>query len=134
MKQVVNYRTRQSEAILDYIVSRGSEHITAAQIVEHFGNEGVAIGRTTVYRHLDKLAENGKLRRYTTDGVAGACYQYVDDDGCRSHFHLKCEGCGNILHFECGKIDSLERHLSAKHAFQIDMTRTVFYGTCAACS
>ena len=134
MKRFANYKTKQSEAILQYIVSRGDAHITAAQIVEHFEKGEVSIGRTTVYRHLDKLTASGKVRRYITDGIAGACYQYVESEDCRSHFHLKCENCGELLHLECEKINNLQHHVSASHAFQINMVRTVFYGMCENCS
>ena len=134
MKRFANYKTKQSEAVLDYIISCGDTHITAAQIVEHFEKEEVSIGRTTVYRHLDKLTEAGKVRRYITDGITGACYQYVEREDCRSHFHLKCESCGELLHFECEKLDGLQHHISTNHAFQINMLRTVFYGMCESCS
>ena len=126
-----NYKTKQLEAILDYVLSRRGTHVTALQIVEHFKKGKVPVGRTTVYRNLDKLLEKGKVRRYITD--AGACYQYVEDKHCHSHFHLKCEDCGELLHLECTELNDLERHISSSHAFQINMFKTVFYGTCEIC-
>ena len=130
----INYNTKQSEAILKYIVSLEGAHITAAQIARHFEQEAVPIGKTTIYRHLDKLTENGKLRRYVTDGISGACYQYVgNEDICDAHLHLKCEGCGELLHLDCEELDSLERHVLDKHAFQVNTKKTVLYGKCDYC-
>jgi len=134
MKRPINYNTKQREAILDYIFSIESAHVTAAQIAAHFKKAAVPIGRTTIYRHLDKLTDTGKLRRYITDGVSGACYQYVGgSDSCDTHLHLKCESCGGLQHLECGALDDLERHVLDEHAFRVNMVKTVFYGKCDEC-
>lgn len=129
-----SYITKQYEAILSYIASLGGSHVTAAQIVEHFDNEGSSIGRTTVYRHLDKLTESGKIRRYAVDGISGACFQYINhNEDCRVHLHLKCENCGKLLHLHCDMLDEIQRHMSAQHAFQINPVKTVLYGKCESC-
>ena len=133
MKRSANYKTKQLQAILDYVISHRDTHVTAAQIVEHFEKAETSIGRTTVFRNLDKLTECGKIRRYITDGLSGACYQYAEDENCHSHFHLKCEGCGELTHLECAELNSLEHHVHSEHAFQINMLKTVFYGTCSTC-
>ena len=88
MKRSTNYKTRQLEAVFNFVRSHKDAHVTAAQIVAHFEKNELPIGRTTVYRNLDKLTESGKIRRYITDGISGACYQYVEDENCHSHFHL----------------------------------------------
>ena len=137
MKRPANYHTRQRESILAYIVSLQGEHITASQIVTHFAAQDVSIGRTTVYRHLNQLTESGKLRRYTIDGSAsGACYQYTgseDSEHCCTHLHLKCEGCGELLHLECHSLHALEKHVRDEHAFEINATKTFLYGRCNDC-
>jgi len=128
------YNTKQREAILNYISSLEKTHVTAAQITRHFKKEAVPIGRATIYRHLDKLTENGNLRRYVTDGLSGACYQYVgSEDNDDVHLHLKCESCGELLHLECDALDDLERHVLDKYAFQVNVTKTVLYGICDDC-
>ena len=134
MTRPINYNTKQQGAILDYIVSLDGAHVTAAQIVLHFSQEAAQIGRTTIYRHLDKLTERGKLRRYITDGVSGACYQFVrGSEMCDGHLHLKCESCGELLHLECEALDELERHVFDEHAFQVNTYKTVLYGKCDGC-
>ena len=135
MARSVNYNTRQREAILNYILSLKDTHVTAAQIAEHFECENVPIGRTTIYRHLDKLVGDGLLRRYITDGISGACYQHVDsDENCRVHMHLKCEDCGKLQHLDCDALNDIERHFLDKHAFTINAMKTVLYGKCGNCS
>ena len=135
MKRPDNYDTRQRKAIVDYIASLEGAHVTAAQIAEHFGQGDVAIGRTTIYRHLDKLVQSGQVRRYTTDGIAGACYQYVgDSESCNAHIHLKCDGCGGLFHSISDDLDDIQRYVSDKYAFQINNLKTVLYGECESCS
>lgn len=133
MKRPVNYNTKQSEAILTYIASVSGEHITVGQIAEHFDKNDFPIGLTTIYRHLDKLVENGKVRKYTLDGVSGACYQYVIDEDNQKYFNLKCEGCGTLLHLQCGMLDEIQQHIYKDHSIQIDTMKTVFYGKCTNC-
>jgi len=128
------YKTKQSEAILSYIASSPDAHVTAKQIVAHFENCGTSIGLTTVYRHLDKLAGSGKVRQYVTDGTSCAYYQYVSEaTDTPEHFHLKCDGCGELLHLDCAEVSELQQHINNEHSFQINPMKTVFYGKCQTC-
>jgi len=134
MERSANYITKQSEAILSYIEGLGKSHVTAAQIAEHFDEINAPIGRTTIYRHLDRLTESGELRRYITDGSSGACYQRVNKkENCDLHLHLKCEECGELTHLECDALQEIQRHFFEEHAFKIDVLKTVFYGKCEKC-
>ena len=135
MKRPDNYNTKQREAILAFIAALGEQHATAAQLVEHFKRGDVPIGRTTVYRHLEKLAQSGKVRKYTVDGVSGACYQFAGkQDGCREHFHLKCESCGGLIHLQCDIMEKIREHIKDDHEFEVNNMKTVLYGRCRACS
>jgi Fur family ferric uptake transcriptional regulator len=131
-KRPANYHTRQGQSILEYMQSLGGNHATIMQIARHFEDEG--IGQTTIYRHLERLTAQGKLRKYVLHEGKSACYQYVDDEAsCREHFHLKCEICGSLIHEDCGFLGEIEEHFRGKHDFQINMLKTVFYGTCKKC-
>ena len=134
MKRSSNYNTRQREAVLEYIMSHGDTHVTVAQIVSHFMSEKYSIGRTTIYRHLDKLIREGKLRKYNVDGITGACYQYVNDvEIQQKHLLLKCEGCGELIHLDCDELNEIHQHIYRDHTFMVNTTKTVFYGKCGDC-
>jgi len=134
MKRSETYNTKQRELILEYIISLKDAHVTAAQIIEHFEKEVSRIGRTTIYRHLDKLTESGKIRRYITDGITGACFQYVDDkENCHIHLHLKCESCGELQHLECNTLTEIQQHIFKRHSFEVNALKTVLYGKCVTC-
>jgi Fur family ferric uptake transcriptional regulator len=145
VKRATGYSTKQSQAILTYIASLGGSHVTVGQIAGYFESIGFPIGLTTVYRHLDKLVRSGRVRRYIMEGISGSCYQYeyVDDGGdnvrarvhgeSAGHFHLKCEGCGVLLHSRCEVLSGIPKRVYEEHAFRIDASKTVFYGKCADC-
>jgi Fur family ferric uptake transcriptional regulator len=133
-KRPANYRTRQGQCILDYMKSLKGGHVTINDIVRHFEDAEELIGQTTVYRHLEKLAAKGKIRKYVLHDGKSACYQYIENEKkCREHFHLKCESCGALIHMDCELLDEIEKHLLRRHNFQINMLKTVFYGTCKKC-
>jgi Fur family ferric uptake transcriptional regulator len=143
VKRSTGYNTKQSQAILAYIASLGGNQVTAAQIAGHFESTGAPIGLTTVYRHLDRLVREGRVRKYIMEGVSGSCHQYEYAGGEEisprvheeraEHFHLKCEDCGALLHMECEVLSDIPKHVYEKHSFQIDAGKTVFYGKCAEC-
>jgi Fur family ferric uptake transcriptional regulator len=133
-KRPANYNTQQRQLILDYMASLGDRHITVNQMLRHFENKEAAIGQTTIYRHLERLVDDGKIRKYVLSDGKSACYQYITGDTlCRGHFHLKCEQCGVLIHLDCELLDEIQRHLLAEHDFQLNMLKTVFYGKCKRC-
>lgn len=123
------YQTKQGQALADYLRGLGPRHVSAAEIGEALSRQ---MGVATVYRQLEKLVEQGLVQKFVNDG-GPACYQYVGGGDCRLHFHLKCGGCGRLIHLECEELDRLSAHILAEHGFQMDPGRTALYGTCAAC-
>ena len=129
------YKTKQGEEILDYMISTAGRHVNINDISEHFRENGKSIGTATIYRHLDRLVKDGVVTKYVTDSAGSACYEYLDRNGCGKCdcYHLKCIGCGRLIHLECHEVDHIMRHMEEKHGFAIDPVRTVFYGTCHEC-
>jgi Fur family ferric uptake transcriptional regulator len=126
------YTTRQGEAILSFLSSCQGAHVTAAQVAEYFNAISEPIGRTTVYRRLEKLVAEGKARKYIIDESNAACYQYVEEPQ-RDRYHLKCEVCGEVFHLLCDLLDGLGEHIYEEHGFRVNELKTVFYGVCANC-
>lgn len=128
------YNTAQGKLILEYMASLGDKHVTAHQIVRHFETAAVVIGQTTVYRHLERLVAEGKIRKYLVSEGKSACYQYIGrNKACQEHFHLKCERCGTLIHVDCTLLDKMQGHLLHEHDFQINLLKTTLYGTCGNC-
>ena len=129
------YNTKHRDALLTYLKSRPGIHMTAADVCSYFRAEGEAIGTTTVYRQLEELLAEGRIKKYVIDENSSACYEYLGA-GCEQPdaYHLKCEKCGRLIHLECDEITAFEAHIAAHHKFTVDRSRTVFYGICEECS
>jgi Fur family ferric uptake transcriptional regulator len=133
-KRPEKYHTRQGQGILAYMKSLKGVHVTVNQIVRHFEDTEEPVGQTTIYRHLEKLTAEGKIRKYVLPDEKSACYQYTGGrKKCREHFHFKCEICGSLIHADCDFLDKIERHLLGRHGFRINLLKTVFYGVCRKC-
>lgn len=128
------YKTKQRDLILNYFKENNFKHVTADDVVAHLKMQGTSVGKSTVYRYLEKLVEQGIVRRYFIEEGQGACYQYAGDSKeCHKHFHLKCVKCGKLIHIECNYLDEAEKHILKSHDFEIDNTKTVLYGRCENC-
>ena len=63
-----SYKTKQKDAVLKYMIDHKDTHVTVNQISDNFAENGTPVGVTTIYRHLEKLLEEGFIRKYTVDG------------------------------------------------------------------
>ena len=129
------YRTRQLEDLRRYLAAHAGRHLTVRDIRDGLASAGAPVGRTTVYRLLERLVGEGCVVRHATGARAAACYEFTGPDACRGEpFHCYCESCGKLLHLHCPSWDRLKAHLSREHRFRLDSVRTVFYGLCANCT
>lgn len=131
------YKTRQHDDLLRYLRTVPGQHITAADICEHFRCCGKPIGTATVYRQLEKMVSAGLVTKYNIDAGSPACFEFVGDRHTQSEercYHCKCEQCGKLIHMHCEELPELERHIREHHGFSIDPMRTVFFGLCAECA
>lgn len=132
-----SYKTKQRESLLNYLQSVPGVHVTAEEVYEHFKKSGEPIGKSTIYRRLESLVDEGKLRKYVVDGKSPACFEYRPEGehlGEGSCFHCKCELCGKLIHLNCEDLGKIEEHLSNEHKFKLNTLRTVFYGICESCA
>ena len=127
------YNTRQKARILDYLIEHEQRRLTVDEVVQRLAERGTSVGKTTVYRQLEALAEQGTVHKYAADGVT--CYQYFRDaEECKRHSHMVCTGCGDLLHVECDLMKQLFEHMRDEHGFALDSDRSVLYGRCARCA
>ena len=135
MERNAGYHTRQKAMIYQYILDNRQRHITATDIASFLAAEGTPVGIATIYRYLDKLVEQGEIRKYIMDEKSSACYQYVEEHTTGPlHFHLKCVRCGKLIHTDCSYLQQIDRHILEHHGFHVDHSKTVFYGVCQECS
>ena len=131
-----SYKTRQQDLLLSFFKTMQHRHFTAEDVRAYFLERGIPIGIATIYRQIEKFVAAGTVQKYFLGEQNAACFEYSGDDCHKevSHFHLKCEKCGKLIHLECHDLEKLSSHLMAEHGFALDAFRTVFYGLCQSCS
>jgi Fur family ferric uptake transcriptional regulator len=120
----VSRRTEQREAIVEAL--RGSDRAVTAQEL-HGQLEGV--GLATVYRNLQRLAEEGDadtLRRDNGEVAFLLC-------GRGHHHHLTCRLCGRVEQVRDCRLDDWARDVAAGHGFSEVEHHAELYGVCARC-
>lgn len=126
------YSTRQKRELLKFLNERSLQHFSVDDVVFEMQDRGERIGRTTVYRYLELLAEQGSVRKYQSQGVTQ--YQHVDDAAsCDAHFHMMCSVCGDLMHVDCSLMRVMSDHLMKDHGFRLDPRETVLVGVCEKC-
>lgn len=127
------YNTRQKREILAFLKQHDLDPYTVDELVFKMQEQGEKIGRSTVYRYLEGLAEQGRVRKYQNpQGVTQ--YQHLEDaESCDAHFHMMCKSCGRLYHVNCDLMHSLSGHIRSEHNFKIDTRETILVGICARC-
>lgn len=129
------YKTRQKQLILSFLSENIDQQFACEDIAEILKTNGTPVGKSTVYRYLLKLEEEGKVRRFTENSSKSAFFRYIgNNDSCNEHLHLKCLSCGDFIHLDCELMDDISVHLVKDHHFKIDNSKTVLYGLCENCN
>ena len=129
------YKTAGRQRLLEFLESRPDCQFTVEELcTEMDKQDGETSRKSTVYRHLSELCDEGLARKYRSDTQSAYVYQYVGQGDCRHHFHLKCVVCDALVHLECAVSEELLSHISAHHGFEVDSGRSILYVLCRACA
>ena len=120
-----SYHTQQRCALLAFLSAHADEQFTVEQLLTAMGDE--APGRSTVYRALDRLVEEGTVRRFAPESGGSAAYQAMDPGHCDAHLHLKCVDCGRLIHLDTGVSDALQADLLRAAGFTVDGRDDLWY-------
>ncbi len=124
-----NYKTEQRKELLDYMIKNSKKFVKADEIEKHLKNKNISIGLTTIYRFLNSLEKQGKVRVELREHTK--YYQYISEE-CNNHYHLQCKKCGKLIHLHCDEINQLKMHIAKEHDFEIDSMATIM-GICSEC-
>lgn len=124
------YQTEQKKLMLAYLSRHADAAFSAGELATTLGECGV--GKSTVYRLITQLCEEGVLRRFSRAG-GGVAYQYLGSDTCTAHLHLRCTACGRVIHLDGAAAAPLGALLENEYGFRLNEGRTVLLGLCADC-
>jgi Fur family transcriptional regulator, ferric uptake regulator len=124
--------TRQGGAVKDALCAAGGFR-SAQDVYAALRSEGDTVGLSTVYRHLQSLADDGLVDViHTPEGET--TYRYCGQTAARHHHHLVCRVCGRAEEIEGPAIEKWAATVAAKHGYA-DVDHTVeLFGTCGACA
>ena len=97
--------------------------ISVGDILEKLSQKGDAYNKTSVYRALDQLLEQGEICRHYFD-QAEALYELRD----HHHSHLVCRICGVVIMAEC-----LFQQPEKAGDFKIEHHHLTLVGLCKDC-
>ena len=132
------YKTAGRQKLLDFLQSHPDRQFTVDELVVELNrtrkDTKAGSGKSTLYRHLSELCDEGTARKYRSDTQSAYVYQYVGTGDCCHHFHLKCVSCGTLVHLECTVSEELLAHIQSDHGFRVDSGRSILYGMCEDCA
>lgn len=126
------YRTGGARRAVVELLGRQRCGLTARDIDHALRAEGRAVGRASVYRALELLAELRLVQRLDMGGDF-ARFEPLPPGG-EHHHHLVCDSCGRVEPFEDPDLEAAIERLSGRVAFAVAEHEVVLHGACGACS
>ena len=120
-------RKTKSVKLLLAEFEKNSSAISVITLIERLGSE---MNKTTIYRVLDKLEDDGFL------------HSFLGKNGHK--WYAKCNGCSSSIHRDihphfqclvCGKVDCLPVEISIPNIpnYKVDVSQVLLQGTCESC-
>ncbi len=133
MSEKGRYSTKQQKIILDCLKQQKDVFCTVEEFMEYFHIKGIHVGRTTVYRGLERLQKAGSVLKIPSVEGAPAQYRLIEEEEGKNYGKLLCMKCGKTVPLQCGCIDDFVGHILAEHCFELDQEHTILFGYCEQC-
>jgi Fur family ferric uptake transcriptional regulator len=127
----LTYKTEKKGAVLNFFKNAGRSAYTVEEICDRILPDGK--GKSTVYRIISGLVDNGVLHRIADAKSRHVTYQYMEHGGCSEHFHLKCKDCGKLIHLDDELSHLFEKEILKLKGFALD-EGALLYGKCDKCN
>ena len=124
------YHTHQRQSLLNFLKKNQEKAFRIEEIVEAMAAE--SISQSTVYRLMTKLVDDGLVHRTVKGNSRSFVYQYISDEKCENHLHMKCTDCGKVYHLDSSMTSAIQSNIRNNTSFEID-SHTVLLGKCGEC-
>lgn len=119
--------TAQRKAIMRVLLETEG-HFSADWLHQKLMEKGIDVSRSTVYRTVSRLQENGLISEvFRSDDRAH--YEKADSH----HDHLLCLECGKVMEFYEESIEEMQREVCQRFGFQPYDHRLRITGLCREC-
>jgi Fur family ferric uptake transcriptional regulator len=131
---MAQYVTEQKKRLKQLLLENSDRAYTVEELVSKLdkSSDKPSLGKSTVYRLVNKMVDEGAVKRFVR-GSRKFAYQIVEGERCSCHLHLKCIGCGKLMHLDEGVSDELLNRVKRVSDFCVSEESTVLFGRCGDC-
>jgi Fur family ferric uptake transcriptional regulator len=123
------YRVTEPRRSLARLIGERGGHFTAEELVSASRSQRLGVGRATVFRSLDILAELGVVERLD---LPSGQHAFVACDPAHHH-HVVCSQCGRSTDVgDSGMVRVLEE-VARRSGYRIESHRLELFGLCPTC-
>ncbi len=120
--------TASRRAIIEVVLST-SGPVDAGHIITSLQNQGISVNKTTVYREIAFLQQQGIISKVSLDQR-----KYFYEIAPSHHHHAVCTNCGVIADVRVSEpIEELEQEIAKVHQFLVTRHSLEFFGLCINC-
>ena len=123
------YRVTAPRRVLAGLIGARSGHFTAEDLVTESQQRRLGVGRATVFRSLDVLAELGVVERLdlpTGEHAFVACEA-------AHHHHVVCSSCGRSSDVADSGLAAIIADVGTRSGYRIESHRLELFGLCPTC-
>ena len=124
---ITRRNTIQKELIRNAVYEM-KRHVTANEVYDFLKETYPTIGKGTVYRNLDILAEEGTLRKVEVPDGPNRF-----DFTLKNHYHVRCVKCGEVSDVDMDEIPDLMKKIHDTHGIEFLNCDISFKGICPKC-
>ena len=122
--------TKQKNIIYQAVVDLAG-HVSADEVYRKISSENPTISKATVYRNLNVLSEEGKIRKIEPN------FQFSErrfDYLLTPHSHAICKKCGKFIDVYVEGEENLDKKVkSTEDGFELTSHELIFEGVCKEC-
>ena len=132
---MAEYKTHQRELVTNFLFEHSEIQYSVDELVQglHDSCGEDAPGKSTVYRLINRLVDDGTVKRFEKSNSRQFVYQIAGGAECHRHLHMKCLSCGRLLHMEHELSDELISLIYGDSDFEVDREQTTLFGCCKDC-
>ncbi|MDL2219189.1 transcriptional repressor [Ruminococcaceae bacterium OttesenSCG-928-O06] len=123
-----NRNTIQRSLVLQAVQAMHN-HPTAQQVYQHLAQSHPTLSQATVYRNLNLLAQQGRIRRVSHLNAADRF-----DFELRPHYHFRCTACGDVYDAPQPYMEELLAPTGVPEGFAYHNCEVTFTGLCPHCN
>ena len=122
----MTYNTEGRRRILEFLEKNREASYTVAEIIE-----GSGVSKSSIYRNVKELLDMGLIGCDPDTQDGHVKYRYAGG-ACAHHLHLKCSGCGGIIHLDHELTHSISELIFSGIGFKIN-GKVALLGECENC-